>query len=198
MVDYIKTQYGLDDSRVLKAMAQIPREEFVPNNLRDLAYSDQALNIGFGQTISQPYTVAFMTHLLNLKGGERVLEIGTGSGYQAAVLSKLAKKVCTIEIIPHLANSAAERFKKLGIKNVEVRTGRGQEGWDKKTKFDAIIVTAAIEGEIPPALISSLKNGGVIVAPIGKDSQKMVRITKKGGKLEKEEFGTFQFVPFIK
>ena len=198
MVRVIRQDYGLKDDKVLSIMLSVPREKFVPSDLISLAYNDQALPIAHGQTISQPYTVAFMTHLLGLKGKERVLEIGTGSGYQAAILSRLASSVFTVERIRELADEAKAHLKKLRYKNVKVRAGKGEFGWREGAPFDAILVTAAIPGEIPEALISQLKDGGVLVAPIGEDSQKMLRITKKKGGLKKEEFGTFQFVPFVK
>lgn len=132
MVLDIKEKYNLDAPKVISAMLSVPREEFVPRQYRQLAYEDMPVSIGFGQTISQPYTVAFMTNLLDLKGDEKVLEIGTGSGYQAAILSKLAKEVYTIEIIPQLAKKAKETLKRLRCENVEVKKGSGEFGWEEK------------------------------------------------------------------
>jgi protein-L-isoaspartate(D-aspartate) O-methyltransferase len=197
MVREIREKYGLDSPKVLAAMLEIPREEFVSEASKDLAYEDEALSIGFGQTISQPYTVAFMTHLLDLKGKEKVLEIGTGSGYQAALLGHLAREVYSIERISELAKEAKVRLKRQGFKNVFVREGQGEFGWKDKAPFDAIIVTAGVE-EIPQELFSQLKNGGILVAPVGEGSdKKMTRYTKKGGNITKEEFGVFNFVPLI-
>ena len=202
MVCEIKTHYGLNSPDVLSVMLQIPREKFVQPQYKNIAYHDGPVSIGYGQTMSQPYTVAFMTDLLDLTGRERGLEIGTGSGYQAAVLSKLAREVYTIEVIPELAKKAKSALKRLGYKNVYVRSGSGEWGWPGKLKFDAIIVTAAIEKDIPEMLFEQLKVGGVLVAPIGRGEDKvMTRYTKikKQGKeeLKKEEFGIFHFVPFV-
>ena len=151
MVDEIRFVYGLDAPRVFSAMLKVPRERFVGEGRRYMAYSDAALPIGFGQTISQPYTVAFMTNLLALKGKEKVLEIGTGSGYQAAILSLLAKEVYTIERIPGLARQAGKTLKKLGLTNIKVRTGQGELGWKDFVPYDAILVTAGVE-EVPKGL----------------------------------------------
>lgn len=209
MVNEIKTVYSLDSPRVFSAMLEISREEFIPQKSRHLAYDDTPIDIGFGQTISQPYTVAFMTHLLiakslNLKA-KRVLEVGTGSGYQAAILSKLFKKVYTVEIIPDLADKARKILERLGFKNVEVKTGSGEWGWPEKAPFDAILVTAGVE-KIPQKLLDELKVGGVLVAPVGKGMDKeMTRYSKQSKpacagrfKFRKEEFGIFHFVPFVK
>ena len=197
MVEEIKTVYGLKDARVLSVMLKIPREKFVSPNLQYLAYNDGPVAIGYGQTISQPYTVAFMTHLLHLSGNERVLEIGTGSGYQAAVLSHLAKEVYTIERIPGLAKEARKRLKKLGFKNVFVKAGQGEMGWQKKSPFDAVIVTAGVE-DVPKALFNQLKDRGILVVPVGSGmDKKMVKFVKKGKKITKKQYGIFHFVPFI-
>lgn len=199
MISDIKARYGLDSPRVFSAMLQVPREEFVSPKDKDIAYSDAALSIGFGQTISQPYTVAFMTHLVSSSTRKKVLEVGTGSGYQAAILSLLFDKVYTIEIIPELASGAAKRLKKLGFKNVEVKFGSGEFGWKQKSPFDAILVTAGIGDGVPKELFAQLKAGGVIVAPIGEGSDRvMTKYTKlKKGKTKKQEFGIFHFVPFV-
>lgn len=197
MVEVIRNVYNLDAPKVLSVMLQVPREEFIPKNFRDLAYEDEALAIGHGQTISQPYTVAFMTSLLELGGSEKVLEIGTGSGYQAAVLSHLAKEVFTIERIPGLAEEARERLAKLGFKNVTVRTSRGEEGWSTEAPFDAILVTAGLE-KVPEELFHQLKDDGILVAPLGTGEDKvMTKYTKKGKRMIKKEYGIFRFVPFI-
>ncbi len=199
MVYEIRSRYGLRAPRVLSIMLGIPREEFVPKKYKNIAYEDRPVSIGYGQTMSQPYTVAFMTDLLELTGREKVLEIGTGSGYQAAILSKLAKKVFTIEIIPELSKNAGKTLKRLGYKNVEVKVGTGEYGWKEKAPYDAILVTAGLGEEVPEALFDQLKVDGVMVAPIGRGPDKrMMRFTKRSkGKIVKEKFGTFRFVPFV-
>ncbi len=198
MIYEIKKRYKLDDPRVFSAMLQVPREKFAPPKHIDIAYDDAPVPIGYGQTMSQPYTVAFMTSLLNLKGNEKVLEIGTGSGYQAAVLSKLARRVYTIEIIPNLAKRAERILRQLGYKNVSVKIGSGKWGWEEKAPFDAIIVTAGIREKVPKALFEQLKQGGILVAPIGRGEDKvMTRFIKGKDKILKEEYGIFHFVPFI-
>jgi protein-L-isoaspartate(D-aspartate) O-methyltransferase len=204
MVDYIRTHYGLDSPKVLKAMLQVPREKFISKMYGPIAYRDGPVSIGHGQTMSQPYTVAFMTHLLTEKRKtkhEKVLEIGTGSGYQAAVLSHLVKEVCTVEIIPELAGSAKRRLKKLGYKNVFVKEGSGEVGWSEKAPYDAIIITAGVE-KVPKSLFGQLNVDGVLVAPVGKGYDKvMTRFRKlqnsKTPKLKTEEFDIFHFVPFV-
>jgi protein-L-isoaspartate(D-aspartate) O-methyltransferase len=199
MVRVIREVYKLKDKKVLKALLTVPREKFVPIALKELAYSDNALSIGYGQTISQPYTVAYMTHLLRLEGNEKVLEIGTGSGYQAAVLSKLAKKVYSAEVIKKLGEKAEKRLKRLGFDNVGIRTGNGEVVWEDKAPFDRIIITAGVYKKLPKKIIDQLKDGGFIVVPIGDSSgQVMTRFTKKGKKVTSEEFGIFQFVPYKK
>ena len=152
--------------RVLDVMAEIPRHEFVPEKMRRLAYADRPLPIGYGQTISQPYIVALMTDLLDLEEADQVLEIGTGSGYQAAVLSPLVERVATIEIVPGLALEAAARLERLGYDNVSPLTGDGYYGWPEKAPFDAIVVTAAAS-HVPPPLVEQLKPGGRMVIPVG-------------------------------
>jgi protein-L-isoaspartate(D-aspartate) O-methyltransferase len=197
MVEEIRIKYGLESPKVASAMLQVPREEFVPWDYKEMAYEDAPVPIGHGQTISQPYTVAFMTGLLDLKGNEKVLEIGTGSGYQAAILSLLADKVFTIERIGPLAREAGRRLKKLGYKNVKVKAGSGEGGWKEEAPFDAILVTAGMEW-IPEELFRQLNDGGVLVAPVGKGMDKqMMKYTEKGKKIKKEEYGVFHFVPFI-
>ncbi len=198
MIREIKKGYGLDVPEVFSAMLKVPREEFVPLRFRNIAYNDGPIFIGFGQTISQPYTVAFMTDLVSIDSREKILEIGTGSGYQAAVLSLLFDKVYTVERIPELAEEAKQRLIKLGYKNVEVRSGSGEFGWKEKAPFDAILVTAGMEA-VPQELFEQLKEGGVLVAPIGAGEEKqMTRFTKlKAGKIKKEEYGIFHFVPFV-
>jgi protein-L-isoaspartate(D-aspartate) O-methyltransferase len=197
MIQIIKGRYNLDAPKVFSAMLKVPREEFISKKYRHLAYDDGPIPIGYGQTISQPYTVAFMTNLLGLKGNEKVLEIGTGSGYQAAVLSKLADKVYTIEIVPGLAKKAKETLKKLGFRNIEAKTESGEFGWRQEAPFDAIIVTAGLS-EIPKELFNQLKDGGVLVAPVGVGQDKvMTKFTKVRGEINKKEYGIFYFVPFV-
>ncbi|MFH0786433.1 MAG: protein-L-isoaspartate(D-aspartate) O-methyltransferase [Pseudomonadota bacterium] len=186
---------GINDSRVLKAMLKVERHRFVPAYLRDRAYGDHPLPIGEGQTISQPYIVALMTELLQLKGDEKVLEIGTGSGYQAAVLSETAREVYSIEIIESLARSAKERLQGLGYKNIKVRAGDGYQGWPEVAPFDAIVVTAAPD-HIPGPLIKQLKEGGRMILPVGTyPNQELKKIIKKSGRLQISDIIPVLFVP---
>ena len=187
---------GVYDQRVLAAMRKVPRHLFVPEALRNSAYGDFPLPIGEGQTISQPYIVARMTELLQLKGDERVLEIGTGSGYQAAILSLLAKEVYTIEIVEGLAKSAENRLKDLGYSNVTVRFGDGYLGWTEAAPFDAIIITCA-PPYLPDSLVRQLKDNGRIVAPMGEEmeTQILTVFQKKGSQLVKTEYEPVRFVP---
>jgi len=186
------------DPRVLEAMRKIPREEFVPFVQRRAAYRNRPLSIGSGQTISQPYIVALMTDLLQVKPEDTVLEIGTGSGYQAAVLSALAKDVYTIEIVESLGRSAAKTFERLGYTNVHARIGDGYKGWPEHAPFDSIIVTAAPD-HVPPALIEQLKPGGRLVIPVGRLAQSLLVITKNAdGTTSREEVVAVQFVPLTR
>ncbi|RMG67061.1 MAG: protein-L-isoaspartate(D-aspartate) O-methyltransferase [Calditrichaeota bacterium] len=185
---------GVKDPRVLAAMEKVPRHEFVPVRFRADAYADQPLPIGMGQTISQPYIVAYMTEQLKLNGDEKVLEVGTGSGYQAAVLAELAREVYTIEIIPELGRRAAETLKRLGYQNVHVRIGDGYRGWPEKAPFDAIIITAAPD-HIPEPLIEQLKEGGRMILPVGDVYQELVLVTKTRKGLRKERKIPVRFVP---
>jgi|YNPNPStandDraft_1061719.scaffolds.fasta_scaffold22738_2 protein-L-isoaspartate(D-aspartate) O-methyltransferase len=187
---------GVKDARVLWAMRTVPRHLFVPEKYSKEAYADRPLPIGHDQTISQPYIVAYMTEALGLKGDERVLEIGTGSGYQAAVLSVLVHEVYSIEILEPLAREAARRLKELGYNNVEVRCGDGYLGWPEKAPFDAIVVTAA-PPEIPQELVRQLKVGGKMVLPVGVGSQDLIRLTKTEGGLQKESLLPVRFVPMV-
>ena len=191
-------QKGISDQRVLAALERVPREKFVPANERALAYRDHALAIDCEQTISQPYTVAFMCEALNLTGSERVLEIGTGSGYNAAVLSELAAEVYTIERIPHLAELATSRLLELGYRNIQIAVGDGTLGWPSAAPFDAIIVTAGAKS-LPEPYLAQLTEGGRIVIPIGRqdEGQTMCRFTKCLAELKRENLGMFQFVPLI-
>ncbi len=166
------------DARVLTAMGKVPRHEFVPSDLRAFAYNDGALPLKLGQTISQPYIVAYMTQLLELEGDERVLEIGTGSGYQAAVLAEIVAEVYTIEILRELSEQAEALLKKFDYKNVHFRTGDGYAGWPENAPFDRIIVTAAPK-QVPQPLIDQLKEGGLLVCPVGRPDQDLI-VLKKG------------------
>ena len=157
---------GVTDARVLAAMRKVPRDEFVPENLADAAYEDHPLPIGYGQTISQPYIVALMTELLRLTPAAKVLEIGTGCGYQTAVLAEIAAEVYSVEIIEPLAKEAADRLQRLGYKNVHVRYADGYLGWPEQAPFDAIVVTAGAD-HIPPPLVEQLKPGGRMAIPVG-------------------------------
>jgi protein-L-isoaspartate(D-aspartate) O-methyltransferase len=187
---------GIKDSRVLDAMGRLPRHLFVEERQRSMAYQDGPLPIGEGQTISQPYIVALMTELLELKGNERVLEIGTGSGYQAAVLSEITREVYTIEIVPSLAARASAILAKLGYKNVSVKAGDGFFGWKEKAPFDAILLTAAPE-ELPEPLWLQLQEGGRLVMPVGGQGrdQRLVRLRKVNGERRTEQITTVIFVP---
>jgi protein-L-isoaspartate(D-aspartate) O-methyltransferase len=185
---------GVRDPRVLDALRAIPRHEFVPTGQRMHAYEDRPLPIGEGQTISQPYIVAVMTELLELDGSEKVLEIGTGSGYQAAVLAKLAREVWSIEIVPELARRAEEDLRRLGYANVHVRSGDGYRGWPEHAPFDAIIVTAA-PGHVPEPLVEQLAVGGQLVLPVGDLSQDLVRVVRGEQGVEQERLLGVRFVP---
>lgn len=190
---------GIKDTRVLNAMAKIPRHFFVDENLRDRAYADHPLPIGEGQTISQPYVVALMTEVLKLKSTDRVLEIGTGSGYQAAVLAEIVKEVYTIEIRKSLADKADQRLTKLGYNNVKVKHSDGYFGWEEYAPFDAIMITAAAN-HIPPPLIKQLKEGGRLILPLGSTFyyQTLTLVTKnKDGTIKVEQMGPVAFVPMI-
>ena len=199
MVKVIK-RYGLADKKVLKAMARVPRHEFVLKKYLSSAYSDTPLPIGYGQTISQPYIVAEMTSQLKLKPGSKVLEIGTGSGYQAAVLTEFTVNVFTIEIVEELAQSASKRLKRLGYKVIQSKTGDGYYGWTEHAPFDAIIVTAAA-GQIPPPLIKQLAPGGRMIIPVGGRfaTQSLMLIEKdKDGKIHSRSLMPVRFVPFVR
>jgi protein-L-isoaspartate(D-aspartate) O-methyltransferase len=186
---------GIRNSAVLAAMRAVPRHELVPESIRHMAYSDRPLPIGHGQTISQPYIVALMTELLEPSKSDRVLEIGTGSGYQAAVLSKLVKEVYTIELEAPLAQQSTAQLRELGYSNVIVRHGDGYLGWPDKAPFDKVILTAA-PPKIPQALIDQLKPGGILVAPEGRMYQELIVITKdRNGRARRRTVLPVMFVP---
>lgn len=188
---------GVKDAATLAALRKTPRHLFVPNNVLDDAYDDRPLPIGYGQTISQPFIVAYMTEIVKPKPDQRVLEIGTGSGYQAAVLAEIVKEVYTIEIVDSLGSQARNRLSKLNYKNITVKTGDGYYGWKDKSPFDAIVVTAAAE-HIPPPLIEQLKEGGRMIIPVGSPFmvQQLMLVEKKGGKTRTSSMMPVRFVPF--
>lgn len=197
MVDELVASRGIKDERVIRAMRKVPRHEFLPEALRAAAYGDHALPIGEGQTISQPYMVALMTELLGLTGSERVLEIGTGSGYQAAVLAELCSKVYTVERIKGLAAKARETLDRLGYKNVAIKVFDGTYGWKEMAPFDAIIVTAGAP-DIPPPLIEQLVMNGRMVIPVGERySQTLLKVIKTPSGIITERSIPCVFVPLI-
>jgi protein-L-isoaspartate(D-aspartate) O-methyltransferase len=186
---------NITNARVLSVMGKVPRHEFVPQAFRSDAYHDGPLSIGHGQTISQPYIVAFMTEKLEPQPTDRVLEIGTGSGYQAAVLAELVASVYTVEIVEDLARSAATNLTRLGYTNVHVRAGDGYKGWPEVAPFDAIIVTCAPE-KVPAPLVEQLKEGGRMIIPVGPTwNQELVLLQKRGDKLERHAVIPVRFVP---
>lgn len=191
---------GEIDQTVLQAMRTVPRHEFVPEDVRALAYADRPLPIGYGQTISQPFIVALMTDLLNVEPGDKVLEIGTGSGYQAGVLAPLAERVFSIEIVPELGRRAGETLEELDYANVETKIADGYYGWPEKAPFDGIIVTAAAS-HIPPPLVKQLKVGGRMIIPIGGpySAQQLMLVEKlEGGGVTTRQLLPVQFVPFTR
>jgi protein-L-isoaspartate(D-aspartate) O-methyltransferase len=196
MVEHDLKGRGIKDKKVLDAMGKIPRHLFVDTSLRERAYGDHPLPIGEGQTISQPYVVALMTEALRLKPGDRVLEIGTGSGYQAAVLAELVKDVHTVEIRRGLAEKAEKRLKERGYSNVMVKYGDGYFGWEEHAPYDAIIITASAN-HIPPPLIKQLKENGRLIIPLGSTVyfQTLTLAVKKKGELELEQMTSVAFVP---
>jgi len=196
----VRTQlahWGIGDSRVLEAMGALPRERFVPSSERSSAYYDGALPIGEEQTISQPYVVAHMTELLALQGEEKVLEIGTGSGYQTAILARLAGQVWTIERIASLSQGAATILAQLKIDNVQFKVGDGSLGWPEHAPYDAILVTCAAP-QVPAPLLVQLADGGRMVTPVGpRGYQDLVRVVRKGDSFEEERLSPVAFVPLI-
>ncbi len=194
MVENQLISRGIKDSRVIKAMLKIPRHEFIPEDLRDLAYNDNPVPIGIDQTISQPYIVALMTELLSLKENERVLEVGTGSGYQAAILAEIGCEVYTIEIIESLSLTSQTVLDRLGYKNIHFKIGDGYRGWTEMAPFDAIIVTAA-PGHTPQPLIDQLKVDGRMVIPVGDFYQDLLLIQKTPKGINKKNVTPVRFVP---
>lgn len=196
MVEDQLRRRNITDKKVLDVMSKIERHRFVPLELQNRAYNDNPLPIGYGQTISQPYIVALMTQSLQLNEDDRILEIGTGSGYQAAVLADLVKQVYTIEIVRELADSAEDRLSKMGYKNIKVKNADGYFGWEENAPFDAIIVTAAAN-HIPPPLLQQLKHNGKLIIPLGSTLtfQTLMLITKTGDELETEFITGVRFVP---
>jgi protein-L-isoaspartate(D-aspartate) O-methyltransferase len=199
MVESQIRQRGVADARVLEVMRSVPRERFVPDDAASHAYDDTPLAIGFGQTISQPYIVAYMTEALAVQSTHRVLEIGTGSGYQAAVLARLAREVYTVEIVPELAKRASTILRELGYANVSVRDGDGYAGWTEHAPYDRIMVTAAPD-EIPKPLIEQLAPGGRLVIPVGSqgDTQWMTIVEKTAAGVAERRTIPVQFVPFTR
>jgi len=198
MVEQQLKPRGIKDDRVLAAMARVPREEFVPADERGDAYEDGPLPIGFDQTISQPYIVAFMTEQLRLRPSDRLLEIGSGSGYQAAVLAELVADVYTIEIVEPLAKTAEATLQRLGYKNVHLRVGDGYQGWPEEAPFDAIIVTCAPD-KVPQPLVEQIKDGGRMVIPVGERfAQQLYLLEKKNGQLKESATLPVRFVPMVR
>jgi protein-L-isoaspartate(D-aspartate) O-methyltransferase len=188
---------GINDARVLGAMAKVPREEFVPPDSRSASYEDGPLPIGYGQTISQPYIVAFMTEQLRPKPSDRVLEVGTGSGYQAAILADLVSDVYSIEIAEPLAKNAEATLQRLGCKNVHLKIGDGYEGWPEEAPFDAIVVTCAPD-KVPQPLVDQLKDGARMIIPVGdRFAQQLYLLEKKNGQLKQSATLPVRFVPMV-
>jgi len=187
---------GVTDARTLAAMRKVERHRFVPPEAAALAYADHPLEIGDGQTISQPYIVAVMSEAIGLRGGEKVLEVGTGSGYQAAVLAEMGARVYTMEIVPTLARRARETLARLGYRSIVVREGNGWAGWPEEAPFDAIVVTAA-PPTIPEALKAQLRDGGRLVIPVGDDVQELRLVTRRGTTFEDKRLLMVRFVPLV-
>jgi protein-L-isoaspartate(D-aspartate) O-methyltransferase len=198
LVASIAANNDVHDKMVLQALRDVPRHLFTNEVPLDLAYADHPLPIGYGQTISQPTIVAIMTEALELTGHERVLEIGTGSGYQAAILSLLAREVFSIELIAELGQKARLSLARFGYRNIELRIGNGYEGWHEKAPFDRILLTAA-PSEVPGALLDQLADHGILVAPVGREhgDQTLYRYRKHAGSVEKEDLGGVRFVPMV-
>ncbi len=188
---------GINDQKILNVFKKVPRHLFVNKDDRDKAYEDSPLPIGYDQTISQPYIVAYMTNHLNLSKTDSVLEIGTGSGYQTAVLAELAEQVFSIEIIPELANYAKQNLDKLSYKNIKMKLGDGDNGWQQYAPYDAIVLTAAPAQNIPQPLLDQLKNYGKLIAPLGQDHQELLFIRKIDDQFERKRLLSVRFVPMV-
>ncbi|MBN2198297.1 MAG: protein-L-isoaspartate(D-aspartate) O-methyltransferase [Candidatus Aminicenantes bacterium] len=196
MVETQIASRGVKDARLLEVLRRVPRHLFVPENRREEAYEDEPLAIGEGQTISQPYIVAFMTEALKLGGRERILEIGTGSGYQTAVLAESAAEVFSVEVIEELSRRARETLGGLGYENIRFRVGDGSRGWPENAPYDGIIVTAAAEA-VPAALPSQLGDGGRLILPVGTAAQELVLIVREGKDFHRTELLPVRFVPLV-
>jgi protein-L-isoaspartate(D-aspartate) O-methyltransferase len=197
MVDRQIAARGIRDPRVLAAMRKVPRERFLPAEVRGDAYEDHPVPIGFGQTITQPYIVAFMTEVLRIEAGDRVLEIGVGCGYQSAILAEIASEVYGVEIVEPLAARASETLASLGYGNVHIRVGDGNAAWPEHAPYDRVLVAAAAPS-IPPALVDQLRDGGIIAIPLGEHDQDLHVLRKRGTELETLETLGVRFVPLIK
>ncbi len=197
MMQLIKAR-GIQDPTVLSAMQYVPRHRFVPDTVKERAYGDHPLSIGHGQTISQPYIVALMTEALEVKPGDKVLEVGTGSGYQTAILAEMEMDVYTIEVISELQARAEETLRELGYENISYHLGDGREGWPEHAPYDGIIVTAA-PVDIPDALVAQLADGGTLVIPVGPRGryQTLWKITRDGESIHKQDMGGVAFVPLV-
>jgi len=196
MVELQIKRRGIRDKRVLDAMLKVPRHLFVPEQMKELAYGDEPLPIGEGQTISQPYIVAYMTETLKLTGREKVLEIGTGSGYQTAILAELAREVYTVELIPELSRRAQKVLSELGFQNIHFLVGDGTRGWPENAPYEAILVSAA-PATVPRSLIDQLKDNGRMIIPVGTDYQELVLIRKIMDGWEEERLIGVRFVPLV-
>jgi protein-L-isoaspartate(D-aspartate) O-methyltransferase len=197
MVNLQVISRGITDSKIIGAMKKVPRHLFVPFNMINSAYEDSPLPIGYGQTISQPYIVALMTEVAEPSSEKKVLEIGTGSGYQAAIFAEIVDSVFTIEIVPELAGESSERFKKLGYNNIFPKYGDGYKGWSEHAPYDIIVVTAAPE-KIPEPLLKQLAENGRMIIPVGDawSLQKLILVTKTNGKVTEQYITSVRFVPF--
>lgn len=196
MVDSQIQARGVADARVLEAMRQVPRHLFVPDDVRGYAYADEPLPIGEGQTISQPYIVAYMTEALSLKGGEKILEVGTGSGYQTAILAKIAREVYTVEVVGSLARRAEEILRRLDYQNIRFKVGDGTFGWPENAPFDAIMVTAA-PPSVPKQLQEQLAPSGRMIIPVGQGFQELVLVSRRKKDFKKKRLLPVRFVPLI-
>ena len=199
MVEYQIVARGITDEATIMAMKKVPRHLFIPRDYLELAYTDGPLVIGHNQTISQPYIVAYMTEVLDPSKGKKALEIGTGSGYQAAILAEIVDHVYSIEIIPELAENARKKINQLGYKNITIKQGDGYKGWPEFAPFDIVIVTAACD-HIPQPLVDQLAENGRLVIPVGEPGQvqKLILIVKKNGKIKQETLTLVRFVPFTR